>query len=47
MSSSSEEVVARGMTMEARDSSLTTLQKQSHGVVDKLKVSGHQQGSNL
>jgi hypothetical protein len=34
-----EEVEARGVTMEVRDSNMTTLQKQSHGVVDKLKVS--------
>jgi HAMP domain-containing protein len=33
-----EEVEARGVTMEVRDSNMTTLQKQSHGVVDKLKT---------
>ena len=34
-----DEVESRGATMEARDSSMSTLQKQSHRVVDKLKVS--------
>lgn len=34
------EVEARDHTMVIRDSSITTLQKQSLGVVDKLKVCG-------